>query len=247
MRKRDCCRDSPYICRRCYPRKETSIHYAQLAGRFVHCQCLEKELLRYPGPAGIKGLSSENILLNCHYCNLVDLPCDYDYYGNPLEDMPSCVSREVCESYARQDALIIEEQQAMTFADTDYFYADTEQLHTVQTQKFPLFNFNGDVIGIVFLINDFFPSSVEGMFKMPDFSNLAKPLSMAETRLIYCKRLGLSDSEAAAKMGVNPSTVRTLKTRIRDKTNLTVDQLRRVLSKDVSRVLIKKKDSFRVR
>lgn len=82
---------------------------------------------------------------------------------------------------------------------------------------------------------------------MPDFSNLATPLSMAETRLIYCKRLGLSDSEAAAKMGVNPSTVRTLKARIRDKTNLTVDQLRRVLSKNVSRALIKKKDSFRVR
>lgn len=247
MRIHDCCKDSPFICRRCYPCKETSIHYGQLAGRFVYCQCLEKELLKYPGPAGIKGLLSENILMNCHYHNLVDLPCDYDYYGKRLEDMPSCVAREVCESYARQDFLIIEEQQAMTFADTDYFYADSDRLYTVQTQKFPLFNLRGDVIGIVFLINDFFPSAIEGMFKMPDFSNVSNPLSMAETRLIYCKRLGLSDREAATKLGVSESTVRTLKARIRDKTNLTVEQLRQVLSKDVSGVLINKKDSFRVR
>lgn len=246
MRLRDCCKDSMFICRRCYPRKETSIHYAQIAGKFVYCQCLEKELLRYPGPAGIKGIESEYKLLNCHYRNLVSLPCEYEYYGKRLEEMPGSVSNEVCASYASQDMLVMEEQQAMTFADTDRFY-DENQLHTVQTQKFPLFNFKGVVIGTVFLINDFFPTSNKNSVKMPDFSNLTKPLSMTETRLIYCKRIGLSDRETAVKLGVSESTVRSLKARVRDKTALTVDQLKRLLSTNINKTLITQKDSFRIK
>lgn len=234
-----------FICQLCYPRKETSIHYAQVVGRFVYCQCLENELLRYPGPAGIKGLKSEYLLLNCHYRNLVSLPCDYNYEGKLLEDMPCSVSADVCEGYASQDVLIMEEEQAMTFADTDHFYSKT-QLHTVQTQKFPLFNFEGVIIGTVFIINDFFPADPK-LMRMPDFSNLTRPLSMTETRLVYCKRIGLSDKETAIKLGVSSSTVRSLKARVRDKTSLTLDQLRQLLSADENKNLITKKDSFRIK
>lgn len=245
MTIRDCCKDSMFVCQLCYPRKETSIHYAQIAGRFVYCQCLKDELLRYPGPAGIKGVRSEYLLLNCHYRNLVSLPCDYDYVGKPLEEMPCGVSIEVCEGYAKQDVLIMEEEQAMTFADTDYFYSKA-QLHTIQTQKFPLFNLNGVIIGTVFIINDFFPAA-PNLMRMPDFANLTKPLSMTETRLVYCKRIGLSDKDTAIKLGVSTSTVRSLKARVRDKTRLTLEQLKQLLSADINKKLINKKDSFRIK
>ncbi|MFA0125218.1 hypothetical protein AB4400_28035, partial [Vibrio sp. 10N.261.48.A2] len=100
--------------------------------------------MRYPGPAGIKGVNSEYLVMNCHYRELVDLPCGYSFYGKRLEEMPTCVSDEVAKGYAMQDQLIMEERQAMVFADCDYFFGDRVKLHTVETQKYPLIDLNGN-------------------------------------------------------------------------------------------------------
>lgn len=243
----ECLEKNKHLCRRCYPRKDTSIHHGIRSGQFVLCDCLVAELMRYPGPAGIKGLDSEYLVMNCHYRELVDLPCGYAFYGKRFEEMPTCVSNEVAQGYAIQDKLIMEEHQAMVFADCDYFFGSSVKLHTIETQKYPLVDLNGNLMGTAFLINDFFRVTESRHVKVPDFADLANPLSMAETRLIFCKRMGLSDKESAERLGVTPSTVRSMKARIRDKTGYSVSELRTLLSTCSSTKLITKTDSFRIR
>ncbi|MFW1108376.1 PAS domain-containing protein [Vibrio parahaemolyticus] len=242
----ECLDKNKHICRRCYPRKDTSIHHGIHSGQFVYCDCLVAELMRYPGPAGIKGLHSDYLIMNCHYRELVDLPCGYDFHGKRLEEMPSCVRDDVARGYAIQDKLVMEEQQAMVFADCDYFFGNSDKLHTIETQKYPLFSLDGELMGTVFLINDFFRSNDNRHLKLPDFSSLSTPLSMAEARLVFCKRMGLSDKESAKKLDITASTVRSMKSRIRDKTGYSVAELRFLLSTNSSVQLITKSDSFRV-
>lgn len=244
---KDCLKKNKHLCQRCYPRKDTSIHYGIHAGQFVLCDCLIAELMRYPGPAGIKGLNSEFLIMNCRYRELVDLPCGYSFYGKRLEEMPSCVRHETAKSYDMQDRLIMEERQAMIFADCDYFFGDSIKLHTVETQKYPLIDLSGNLIGIAFLINDFFRPMDSRHVKLPDFADLSTPLSMAESRLVFCKKMGLSDKESAERLGITPSTVRSIKARIRDKTGYSMSELRTLLSSHSSFRLITKSDSFRIR
>ncbi|MEB5557043.1 PAS domain-containing protein [Vibrio cholerae] len=242
----DCLKNNKHLCRRCYPRKDTSIHHGIHSGRFVLCDCLITELMRYPGSAGIKGLNSEYLVMNCHYRELVDLPCGYDFYGKRLEEMPTCVSDDVAMGYSIQDKLVMEERQAMVFADCDYFFGNRGKLHTIETQKYPLTDLNGNLIGTAFLINDFFRVDDSRHIKIPDLSDLANPLSLTEARLVFCKRMGLSDKESAEKLGVTESTVRSMKARIRDKTGYSVAELRTLLSNTLSPFLLAKADSFRI-
>lgn len=242
----NCLNKNNYLCKRCYPRKDTSIHHGISSGVFVLCDCLIVEIMRYPGPAGIKGLNSEYLSMNCHYRELVDLPCGYDFYGKTLEQMPTCVDDEVARGYAIQDMLIMQEMQAMVFADCDYFFGNSRKLHTIETQKYPLLDLSGNLIGTTFLINDFFDVGNSRHVKVPDFADLENPLSLAETRLVFCKRMGLSDKESAKRLDVSSSTVRTMKSRIRDKTGYTVSELREVMSNKSSHKLINKSDSFRI-
>ncbi|MBT2909457.1 hypothetical protein PL84_02550 [Vibrio anguillarum] len=205
------------------------------------------ELMRYPGPSGIKGVNSEYLVMNCHYRELVDLPCGYDFYGKRLEDIPTCVSDDVAIGYGIQDKLVMEERQAMVFADCDYFFGNRSKLHAIETQKYPLTDLNGNLIGTAFLINDFFRVDDTRHIKIPDFSNLASPLSLSEARLVFCKKKGLSDKESSEKLGVTESTVRSMKARIRDKTGYSVAELRVLLSSSLSTFVLAKADSFRVR